>query len=73
MAVHDPFRPRLQMKRHSRHTVNATATLLAPDHATATLTIRFDPVAGADAGALSLIGMNGCEANAAYEFRRTGN
>lgn len=54
-------------------TVNATATLLAPDHATATLTIRFDPVAGADAGALSLIGINGCEANAAYEFRRTGN
>lgn len=52
--------------------VNATATLLAPDHAEATLTIRFDPASGADGGALALIGMNGCEANAAYDFRRTG-
>lgn len=51
---------------------NGTATLTAPDRAEATLTIRFDPVSGADAGALGLIGMNGCEANAAYEFRRTG-
>jgi hypothetical protein len=52
--------------------VNATATLLAPDHAEATLTIRFDPANGTDANALALIGMNGCEANAAYDFRRTG-
>jgi hypothetical protein len=52
--------------------VDATATLVAADRATATLSIRFDPAAGADAGALSLIGMNGCEANAAYDFRRTG-
>jgi hypothetical protein len=52
--------------------VDATATLLAPDRAAATLTIRFDPVSAADAGALALIGMDGCEANAAYEFRRTG-
>lgn len=52
--------------------VNATATLLAPDRAAATLSIRFDPVSGADAGALALIGMNGCEAIAAYDFRRTG-
>lgn len=52
--------------------VNVTATLLAPDQAAATLTIRFDPVSAADGGALALIGMNGCEANAAYDFRRTG-
>ena len=52
--------------------VNATATLLAPDQAAATLTIRFDPVSTADGGALALIGMNGCEANAAYDFRHTG-
>jgi hypothetical protein len=52
--------------------VDATATLLAPDRATATLFIRFDPVSGGDAGALALIGMNGCEANAAYDFHRTG-
>lgn len=52
--------------------VDATATLLAPDRAAATLSIRFNPVSGEDAGALALIGMNGCEANAAYDFRRTG-
>jgi hypothetical protein len=52
--------------------VDATATLTAPDRAEATLSIRFDPVDGADAGALGLIGMNGCEAHAAYAFRRTG-
>jgi hypothetical protein len=52
--------------------VDATATLIAPDRAEATLSIRFDPVSGADAGTLALIGMNGCEANAAYDFRRTG-
>lgn len=52
--------------------VDATATLLAPDQAAATLTIRFDPVSATDGGALALIGMNGCEANAAYDFRRTG-
>jgi hypothetical protein len=52
--------------------VNATATLLAPDRAAATLTIRFDPVSATDGGALALIGMTGCEANAAYDFRRTG-
>jgi hypothetical protein len=51
--------------------VDGTATLIAPDHAKATLTIRFDPVSGADAGALALIGMNGCEANASYDFRHT--
>jgi len=54
-------------------TVNATATLLAPDRAAATLSIRFDAAPGADAGALALIGMNGCEANTAYAFRRTGS
>jgi hypothetical protein len=53
--------------------VNATATLTAPDRAEATLSIRFDPVSGANAATLGLIGMNGCEANAAYEFRRTGD
>lgn len=52
--------------------VDATATLTAPDRAKATLAIRFEPVSGADANALGLIGMNGCEANAAYDFRRTG-
>jgi hypothetical protein len=52
--------------------VDATATLLAPDRAAATLSIRFDPVSGADADVLSIIGMNGCEANAAYDFRLTG-
>lgn len=52
--------------------VDATATLIAADHAKATLTIRFDPASGANAGALALIGMNGCEAHAAYEFRHTG-
>jgi hypothetical protein len=52
--------------------VDAKASLLAPDRATASLTIRFDPVSSKDAGALALIGMNGCEANAAYDFRRTG-
>jgi hypothetical protein len=52
--------------------VDATATLLAPDRSTATLTIRFDPVSGVDAGSLALIGMNGCEANASYDFRRIG-
>lgn len=52
--------------------VNATATLTAPDRAEATLRIRFDPVSGSDAGTMGLIGMNGCEANAAYEFLRTG-
>jgi hypothetical protein len=50
--------------------VDATATLLAPDQAAATLTIRFDPVSATDGSALALIGMNGCEANAAYDFRR---
>jgi hypothetical protein len=54
-------------------TVTATATLIAPDRAEATLSIRFDPVSGSDAGALALIGMNGCEANAAYDFRRIGD
>ena len=53
--------------------VDATATLLAPDQAKATLSIRFDPVSGKDAGALALIGMNGCEARAAYDFRRVGD
>ena len=53
--------------------VDATATLLAPDQASATLSIRFDPVSGGDAGALALIGMNGCEARAAYGFRRVGD
>lgn len=52
--------------------VDATATLIAEDRAKATLTIRFDPASGANAAALALIGMNGCEANAAYEFRHTG-
>ncbi|NEX46571.1 hypothetical protein [Pseudotabrizicola algicola] len=53
--------------------VDATATLLAPEQAAATLTIRFEPVSAADGGALALIGMNGCEANAAYAFRRTAD
>jgi hypothetical protein len=53
--------------------VDATMTLIAPDRAEATLSIRFDPMSGADAGALALIGMNGCEANAAYDFRRSGD
>jgi hypothetical protein len=53
--------------------VDATATLLAPDRAAATLAIRFAPVSATDAGALALIGMNGCEANASYDFRRTGS
>lgn len=52
--------------------VAATATLTAPDRAAATLTIRFAPVSGADVGALALIGMNGCQADASYDFRRTG-
>lgn len=52
--------------------VDATATLVAPDRAEATLSIRFDPVAASDAGALAVIGMNGCAANAAYDFRRSG-
>lgn len=53
--------------------VDATATLTAPERAEATLTIRFDPVSGSNAASLDLIGMNGCEANAAYEFVRTGD
>jgi hypothetical protein len=53
--------------------VDATATLLAPDRAAATLAIRFAPVSATDAGALALIGMNECEANASYDFRRTGS
>jgi hypothetical protein len=52
--------------------VDATATLTAPDRASATLSIRFAPVSGANAGAFALIGMKGCEVNAAYTFRRTG-
>jgi hypothetical protein len=52
--------------------VDATATLTAPDRVAATLSIRFAPVSGENAGALGLIGMNGCETNAAYDFRRTG-
>ena len=52
--------------------VDATATLIAPDRAEATLSIRFDPVSASDAGTLALIGMNGCTAEAAYDFRRTG-
>lgn len=52
--------------------VDATATPIAPDHAKATLSIRFDPVSASDAGTLALIGMNGCAAEAAYDFRRIG-
>ncbi len=54
-------------------TVIAEASLTAPDQAEATLTIRFDPAEGSDPSTLSLIGMNGCEANAAYDFQRVSD
>lgn len=52
--------------------VDTTATLLAPDRAAATVKIRIDAASAADAATLAILGMNGCETNAAYDFRRTG-
>lgn len=52
--------------------IDTTATLLAPDRAAATVKIRIDAASAADAGTLAMLGMNGCETNAAYDFRRTG-
>jgi hypothetical protein len=52
--------------------IDTTATLLAPDRAAATVKIRIAPETAADAGTLAMLGMNGCEVNADYDFRRTG-
>lgn len=52
--------------------VIATATLTAPDRAEATMALRFAAAAGGDAGALALLGMANCRAEAVYDFERVG-
>lgn len=68
------FAGRLQVPQSGLMTVNGglTATLTAPDRATATLRLRI-AVTGGDAAVLAAAGMADCRTVAVYSFRRIGN